>query len=383
MFQGGLIHAGGSDRTEFVYRAVCNGQAGASTSVPEGLIASSHLTRAQQNVLAWDGRLDNADELRNALAGSDYIHTEQELVLQLYLKFGLKSIGLLIGDFALSIWDQQRNTLLLARDAFGARPLYYRHHGREIVWASDLDVLVGWAGNVSAIDDEYIADYLTVPVRSDLTPYRGLRAVPPATSLVYSAATGTIELHEFWSPVSCAPVVYDSDLEYENHFLRVFEDAVRCRLRASGPVWIELSGGLDSSSIVCVAERLRHREKADLADYRTVSDVFPESKSSDETEYIKEVERSIGREGTYLQENDQRILDPIDEWVSLPGPLLAFGRRHLTLSAAMHALGSNILVKGVGGDQVLWSNWQACFDVADLFWTGRVGAFLKRIRDWR
>src|SRR6185436_21089957 len=120
------------------------------------------------------------------------------------------------------------------------------------------------------------------------TAYRNIHSVPPGVALI--VRDKCIEKREFWRPDTVREIRYRSDAEYEEHFRDLFREAVRCRLRADRPVWAELSGGLDSSSVVCMADQVIASGEADVAQLETVSYVYDNSPASDERRFIREVE---------------------------------------------------------------------------------------------
>jgi asparagine synthase (glutamine-hydrolysing) len=108
--------------------------------------------------------------------------------------------------------------------------------------------------NVSLeIDDEYVAGFITKLPAGDLTPYRQFRCVPPGHAVIVESER--FRTQRFWKPDPSRIIRYKSDSEYETQFRELFTESVSCRLRTDRPAWAELSGGLDSSPIVCVESR--------------------------------------------------------------------------------------------------------------------------------
>ena len=222
------------------------------------------------DILCWDGRLDNREELIPRLV--ENLHGERSdlaIVMAAYLKWGAGMLRRIIGDFALSLWDPVEQTLLLARDAFGARALYYQADPKRVLWSSELSVLLDTDGVEQEIDDEYVAGYLTNTVEVWRSPYKSIRSVQPGHVLM--SRDGRLEERRFWSPVPKRDIYYKSDPEYEDHFRSLFRESVRRRLRSDRPVWSQLSGGLDSSSIVCVADQIIASGEASTGKLETIS----------------------------------------------------------------------------------------------------------------
>jgi len=164
-------------------------------------------------MLAWDGRLDNRDELarqlRDGLPGN-YIETaDVAIVMASYQKWGLDFLSKLIGDFALSLYVPKTKTLLLARDPFGPRPLYYHANKYRIAWSSDLNPLLDFIGATPQINEDYIADFLAAYPEPGSTPYLDIHAVPPGKMII--ATDNQLRVKRFWSPDPKLAIRYKTD----------------------------------------------------------------------------------------------------------------------------------------------------------------------------
>lgn len=319
------------------------------------------------HMLVWDGRLDNRAELISQLRPDlETCPTDAEITTASYLRWNANFLSHLIGDFALSLWDQTTRTLLLARDAFGTRPLYYQITSQRIVWSSDLASLLDVSTLPPAIDREYVAGYLSTAPELDRTAYKSICSVPPGFALVVS--DDRVVKREFWRPDPQRQVRYRCDSDYEDHFRELFRDAVRCRLRSDGPVWAELSGGLDSSAIVCMADRIVELREAEASQVETVSYVYENSPASDERRFIREVEQQRGKAGHHFHEDESvgRFLELDLETIVRPNPIYRFTARHDWVRARMQQAGSRVLLSGVAGDNLLWSGVEVSPQLADL-----------------
>ena len=222
-------------------------------------------------VMTWDGRLDNRPELigefRNALTIDS---TDLDIVASAYEKWGVGCFSKLIGDWALSIWNPVNRSLILAKDPIGTRHLYYSFDINQITWSTILDPLVLLAGKTFEICEEYIAGWLsTMFPATHLTPYVGILAVSPSSFVLLRPGSHTV--NKYWDFNPGKKIRYRTDSEYEEHFRTVFATAVERRLRSDRPVLAELSGGMDSSSIVCMADVVIARGAADAPRLDTIS----------------------------------------------------------------------------------------------------------------
>jgi asparagine synthase (glutamine-hydrolysing) len=349
----------------------------------ESRLETQPLISPAGHVLCWDGRLDNRDDLlpllHNELAEDC---TDVAIALAAYRKWGFDFLPRLIGDFALALWVPHIQTVLLARDQAGPRPLFYYPTEDRIVWASELSTILDFVAIDLEVDDNYVAGFLTFEPELGLTPYKGIHAVPPAHRIC--AREGCLTIERFWGLNPERQIFYKTDSEYEEHFRQLFRSAVRSRLRADGPVWAQLSGGLDSSAIVCMADEILEGGLTQTAKVQTVSHVYGQSRSSDEQAFILSVEEALRIKGHHLQEEDCAPLSsfPSDSQLSFPDFLDCFVARQDALAAAMSTAGARVLLTGHGGDQVLCSTETSAPELADLAFRLHFRMLNSRARTW-
>ncbi|HEX5966619.1 MAG TPA: asparagine synthase-related protein [Pyrinomonadaceae bacterium] len=341
------------------------------------------LVSPRGHILAWDGRLDNRPELIAQLR--DYVDhscADVEIVMAAHAKWDAGFLSHLVGDFALSLWEPATRTLTLARDAFGTRPLYYEISSHRIAWSSDLGSLVDLSTQPIEVDREYIAGYLSNAPELHRTAYKNIHCVEPGCALI--VRDGHVERRNFWRPDVKRSIRYRSDAEYEEHFRVLFRDAVRCRLRADGPVWAELSGGLDSSSIVCMADQIIRSGEAETAKLETVSYVYDHSPASDERRFIREVENQRGQAGHYFHEDESvgRFLDLDFETIVRPNPIYRFTARHDWVRTRMQQTRSRVLLSGVAGDNLMWSGVDISPQLADLLVQLKLPSLHRQVTAW-
>jgi asparagine synthase (glutamine-hydrolysing) len=221
-------------------------------------------------ILTFDGRLDNREEIATrACIGSSRFMPDPVLILHAYEKCGDSVFAKLIGEFALTIWNRNTHTLTFVRSVDGARPLYYILEREALTWASSLEVLLRDSTSEPRINESYILEFLISVPRSQHTPFENIGIVPPGTLLRFeNDAFGTPKT--LWNPPA-HDVPPRSDAEYEEEFRETITEAVKVRLRAKGVVFSELSGGLDSSSIVLIANNLLSSSQSAPETLQTVS----------------------------------------------------------------------------------------------------------------
>ncbi len=172
---GGRDHVGGS--VGMAYRAF--------HTTPESRLENQPLVR-RDCVLTWDGRLDNRHEVRSELrAGFDENPTDADLVLAAYLEWGTGCFKELIGDWALALWDQARQRLILARDSMGVRRLFYRLERDNVAWCTAIEPLVLTSSRKLHLDLDYLAGCIYPRPPLELTACVEIRSVVPASFLTF------------------------------------------------------------------------------------------------------------------------------------------------------------------------------------------------------
>ena len=242
-------------------------------------------------VLTADLRLDNRGELigRFSVGCNSSQLSDADLLSAVYGERGSAAPADLLGAFAFAVWDERQQRLICARDHFGEKPLYYVWlPNRVFAFASEIKALWCLGGIPEELNEQEIARHLLIPVPDDpgATYYRAVRRVLPGH--VLEVGVDGIRETPYWE-FGCTPSPsFSSEADCIDAVRDAFSEAVRCRLRSRGPVASMLSGGIDSSSITCVAAGLLETA-GDPNSLRTFSAVYPEIPASDERPYIDAV----------------------------------------------------------------------------------------------
>lgn len=301
-------------------------------------------------LLMWDGRLDNRDELITTLRLSLKSRASDALIVAAaFERCGTKCFHRLIGDWALSICRPNQHTIILARDYIGVKQLFYYLRGDTLLWSSHLAALVR-CGDTFKVCDEYIAGYVAFKPDADLTPYDGIRSVPPGTFVVIRHSH--VAHLGFWSFDPGRRTRYKTNAEYQEHYLSLLRQSVGRRLRASAPVLSSLSGGLDSSSMVCIADDLLATGKTE-ARVDTVSYYDRSEPDEDDSYYLTLVERKRGRSGFHIELNRPEDCLPFEYAAFRPVPGFAV-RTEVTgaMSDIIRRGAYRVLLNGTGGDEM-------------------------------
>jgi asparagine synthase (glutamine-hydrolysing) len=337
------------------------------------------------DIVTWDGRLDNRGELLALLGRSPAeTSTDAEIVAAVLAASGAKAFPRLIGDWALAWWNPRSRCVVLARDYAGLRKLYYLRSGKKFYWCTGLAALVLHSGQRFSLCDEYFAGYLASQPEAHLTPYAEIIQVPPGSYVEVTAER--LRTHRYWSFDRLSGIRYRSDAEYEEHFRELFRESVKRRLRTSYPVLAELSGGLDSSSIVCLADDILKRDgssgRMETVSYYSFGDT-----DSDERKYFEAVEEFIGRTGTHLEEHIPESglgLHPMRDccFAPLPGYFdCVVDAEHYFLNR-MPQKSWRVRLSGIGGDELLGGVQDPVPDLAVALWQGRLRSFAEQIYAW-
>jgi asparagine synthase (glutamine-hydrolysing) len=208
-----------------------------------------------------NGEIYNYRELRGELEARDHrfsTHSDTEVLVHLYEEHGPRFVDRLRGMFAIALWDGRERRLVLARDRFGIKPLYYRSAPDSLSFGSELKALLRQPGFSREIDVDALDAYLAFMfVPAPLTIFREARKLPPGSLLTWEEARRSsgirVEQYAAPRPVAADEVRTESEQELAEELLERLRDSVRAHLIADVPVGVLLSGGLDSSSLAALA----------------------------------------------------------------------------------------------------------------------------------
>ena len=295
-----------------------------------------------------NGEIYNYRVLRQELEKRGHSFRSQsdtEVLPHLYEEFGDDLVQHLNGMFALALWDSRRRRLLLARDRFGEKPLFWGVFDNSLLFASEPKVLLAHPAVKTSLNLQALRQYLSFDyVPAPLTIYEGINKLPAAHTLTLE--NGKIETRRYWSLSYQTAPRPPSEADAADHLRELLADSVRLRLVSDVPLGVLLSGGVDSSSIAALAVR------ASSEAVKTFSISFAES-SFDESQYARAVAKFLGtdhHEERLSANLAANLVGEIGSWMDepfsdpslVPTYLLSrFTRKHVTV-----ALG------GDGGDEL-------------------------------
>ena len=318
--------------------------------------AGAQPMRRGAQAIIFNGEIYNYQEIRARLeaSGRAFVsHSDTEVLLQLYEEKGERMFGELRGMFAIALWDGERRKMLLARDPYGIKPLYYADDGGTIRVASQVKALIA-GGRVSKQFDPAGAAgfFLRGTVPEPFTMYRAIRALPAGT-FAYVAAGGMSEPQRYFSIAETLRDAVHADARYsEAQRLELVHDAVlesvRYHMVADVPVGAFLSAGIDSTAVVAMAR------ESGAADLQTLTLRFEEyrGRDNDEAPLASVVARHYGvrhhiHDLTLAEFKGElpRIFAAMDQ------PTVD-GLNSYFISKAASQLGLKVAMSGTGGDEL-------------------------------
>ncbi len=349
-------------------------------TTPESLREQQPLCDETGNLcLALDGRVDNREELTDSLTGKGLkcrTDTDAELVLRAYECWGHACPQHILGDFAFVIWDGRTRQIFCARDPMGCKPLYYYQDGRVFLCASEFPPFFAHPAIRQECNEGMVGEYLANAITShEETLFQNIRRLPPAYTLTVDPQR--LRMTRYWQADSFREARRQRDDAYIEQFQHLFREAVRSRLRSYGTVGAELSGGLDSSSVVGMAQSLLRDGAATERGFETFSLIFP-GLPCDERPYIHDVVRMWGLTSNAL------CPEPMDRT-----GMVRQIRQHLdfpdypnhAMSDPLYRLAREksirVILTGLGGDDWLGEGFPP---YADLLRQGKLLTFFRELQ---
>jgi len=274
--------------------------------------------------IVYNGEIYNHKEIRRELEGKHkfYTNSDTEVIIHAYEEYGFDCVKKFNGMWAFCIYDKNKNLLFLSRDRFGVKPLYYFFDGKNFIFASEIKGLLAYVKPEQ--NDETIYDFLVnnrLEHKED-TFFKGIKRLMPSHNLIFDLKSKEIKKEKYWDITNINRKIESTskeDNEYAKNFYILLEDSVKLRLMSEVPVGTCLSGGLDSSAIVCLVNNIliegNEKIKANIGErQKTFSAVF-EDKRIDEREFIECVIKETNVEKNYVFPSGEKLFEELEKFI--------------------------------------------------------------------
>lgn len=339
--------------------------------------------------IIYNGEIYNYRELRGELKEKGYrfiTNTDTEVILYAYQEWGHNCLSKFNGMWAFALWDARKAELFCSRDRFGVKPFYYFFDGTTFAFASEIKALLLCPFITRKTNDRTIYHYLSLGVSEGQgeTFFEHIRQLEPGYYAVLRK--NGLELKRYHT-LAYNPQLgnYNEALlqRYSHEFLELLQDAVRIRLRSDVPVGSCLSGGLDSSTIVCIINQFLVEKGLDentIGEHQKTFSSCYEHGAFDERQYIKEITAVTNTDAHYVFPSGERLWEELDNLIwhqEEPfGSTSIYAQWNVMRLAQQNNV--KVLLDGQGGDEML-GGYHSYFNsyIADLFLHGRWISCLK------
>ncbi|WP_448377127.1 asparagine synthase (glutamine-hydrolyzing) [Fervidobacterium sp.] len=334
-------------------------------------------------VITYNGEVYNYLELKEELMKDGYIfntHTDTEVILASYDKWGPECVKRFNGMWAFAIFDEKRNEIFISRDRFGIKPLYYTTVGNTFAFASEIKQFTTINGWKAKLNKRTAYDFLALSIsdHTEETFFEGVYQLKPGDFMLYDLSKHKYNV-EKWYDLN--DIEINNDIKFDEaveRFREIFFDAVRIHLRSDVKVGSCLSGGLDSSTLVCVMNRL-----IDTKENQEVVSATTEVKKHREIEYAEEVARFTGVNLHVVYPRFEELVERLDEIIwhqDVPfGSTSIFAQWKVFEEARRNGL--IVMLDGQGADEILAGYYHAYGPfLANLLRRAKVVKFYKELR---
>jgi len=376
---GNCIPAGGTHTPESIYAGKFEYNPKTTISqIPDGsydlglghrrlsildLSESGHQPMCNEEGTIWivhNGEIYNYIEIREELMSMGYRFlsgSDTEVIIKAYEEWGTDCLTKFNGMWALCIWDSVNHQLFCARDRMGVKPFYYYFDGRVFAFASEIKALMQMSIKKDP-NDALIFDFLKFGIldHTNETFYKDIYKLPQSHFLSIDSRK-KLSLHKYWDvEVSNELESVADEGNLTQQFLDLFVDSIKIRLRSDVPIGSCLSGGLDSSSIVTVANDLMYpRNNLTAAERQKTFSACYENRRFDERNYIEAVIKKTNAETNYVFPTAEGFLAELDNLLwhqDEPFVSSSIYAQWLVIRTAKEK-GVTVLLDGQGGDEQL------------------------------
>ncbi len=319
-----------------------------------------HTNEDESLALVMDGYLTNWEELRRDLIERGAVlrnRSDAELVLRAYEQWGEDCAARIEGEFAFIIADQRAHRIYAARDHQGLRPLFYYEDRGALLIASDLAAIVDALDALPTPNLDYLAGVAAVQLfLPHDTVWNGVKRLQQAYWLSHDGEK-LVQRRYFELPLG-ERLRYRTDAEYAEHYRAMLSDALRRTTRSHVPIGMAVSGGLDSSSLYCLAHRLEAQGQLLAPGFQGYTLAGTPGSSNYELPYARAAAAHVGRSLTEVP-----LFKPPLDWYTQQArierdiPIPTNGAMTIGIERQVHADGARVYINGDGGDEWLQGSW--------------------------
>jgi asparagine synthase (glutamine-hydrolysing) len=296
--------------------------------------------------IIFNGEIYNYAEIKPLLGEYQFrTHSDTEVILAGYIKWGAGCLKYLRGMFTIAIWDKEEKTLFIARDRLGVKPLYYYQDAERFVFASEVRAILTVMNGERKLNQTAIAEYFRYQsIGFPFSPVQGIKQMEAGTWM--RVKDGLIRTETYWDPISSRSDFNLTDKkQVETRVKELTLQSVKRRLVSDVPVGAFLSGGIDSSALVGLMV-----EAGDPSP-KTFTISFDE-KEFDESRYAEMVAKKFHTDHTTIRLKPEIMLDELTDALDAMDVPTGDGINTYVVSKAIHGQGIRVALSGVGGDEL-------------------------------
>lgn len=298
--------------------------------------------------ITYNGAIYNYIEIRDMLKkrGHKFMSdTDTEVIIHSYEEYGEECVKKFNGVWSFAIWDNNKNKLFISRDRFGVCPIYYFYDGNSFIFSSEIKSILTVIENTE-INYPNLYFFLKTYIleNSEETLFKGIKILPPAHSLIIHK--GKLKIYKYWKiPIFTHT---QADKKNEDVLINLLKDAINLRIKCDVPVGVALSGGIDSSTIVCLLNQIIDEP------INTFSVVWDDLEY-DESHFIKIIEKNTKIRTHFIKPTPNNFFDELQKitWhqeIPTPGPSIY---AQWQLMKLVKSNGIKVLLDGQGCDEIL------------------------------
>lgn len=302
-------------------------------------------------IMVFNGEVYNFDEIKKELIEFGYefkSHSDSEVVLKAYHKWGIKAIDKFIGMFAIAFYNTVEQTITLVRDRVGVKPLYYYHNEDDFVFASELKPIMEYKNDLDINKNALYEFFQFGYISSNLSIFENCFKLPAGHYGVYDIQTKKFDIKEYWSvlPYFKMPKFEKSEEELVDELENLLIDAFKYRMVSDVPVGVFLSGGIDSSVVAAILQK-------HYGNIHTFTIGFKEAKYNEAT-YAKQVAEYLGTNHTEKFLDSTQAKEILDRFVDIYDEPFgdSSGIPTTLVSQVARDAGIKVVLSADGGDEI-------------------------------